>query len=609
MNESLSQKRSSYTFKNVLIAWVVCFSMGTSWELASRVLVEFAPWVAGQAFSYMVSNLSFSLLCGSLLAVLHYGLLRVAGLLDRRDFIFRKLLWPDIGVAASTLLVIAIWVLRYRFPVKQAPTFVYDAFIFLVLALVYLGCLFIVRLLHRYVIAKISPQLLIKISIFAIFGPIVIVLLIQWARNSYHQVAKQPDSVDHVILISVDTLRCDYVGAYGSPYIRTPVIDRIAAEGALFENAITFMPLTGPSHMSMFTGLSPLIHGVLMNGFVLPRDISTVTPHLLKAGYRTGGFISGYPLQILNSRLDRGFQTYDDKLAWMDLFDGSFCGRFVSDLRFFEKDLSRDAGSTTDSALKWLAKNVESPFFIFLHYYDPHFPYGGNLKLINKQEATHEDLPRQKKLYGMEVETVDAQIGRIVSFLKEKGIYDRSLLIFTSDHGENLGEHGHYYEHKSVYDPVIRVPLIVRYPGKVVPGTIVTQQVALTDIFQTILSAAKLESKQAPDSVDLVGLAGGRFDSPHRVMVTNCFRRQDVKNSVRTNEWKLIRNDEPQRTYELYHLSKDPKELVNVYFEQPGIGRQLEPFLNLQLGLQVHRQVDGLSPAQIERLKSLGYIH
>jgi len=271
--------------------------------------------------------------------------------------------------------------------------------------------------------------------------------------------------------------------------------------------------------------------------------------------------------------------------------------------------LSRDAGSTTDSALKWLTKNAESPFFLFLHYYDPHFPYGGNLKLINKHRTTPEDLPHQKKLYGIEVETVDAQIGRIVSFLKEKGIYDKSLLIFTSDHGENLGEHGHYYEHKSVYDAVIRVPLIVRYPGKVEAGTVITQQVGLTDIFQTILAATKLESKQVSDSADLVGLANGRFDSIHSVMVTNCFRIQVVKHSVRTNEWKLIRNDDLQRTYELYHLSTDPKELVNVYNEKPEIGRQLEPFLIHQLGLQVHRNVEGLSPAQIENLKSLGYIH
>jgi len=365
MNESLSPKSSSYPFRNVLIAWTVCFSVGTSWESAFRVLVEHAPWVEGQAFSFMVSNLAFSLLCGVLLAMVHFGLLIVAGVLDRRGFLSRKLLSPDIGVAAATLLCISIWVLRYRFPLKQTPMIVQDVFLYLILSLVYLGFLIIARLLHRSVIAKISPQLLTKISIFAIFGPIVIVFLIQWFRSSYHQGAKQPDAVDHVILISVDTLRTDFISAYGSPYIRTPVIDRIAEERALFKNAITHMPLTGPSHMSMLTGLPPLKHGILMNCFVLPRGIPTVTSYLLKAGYRTGGFISGYPLQIFNSRLDQGFQRYDDNLAWMDYFDGSYCGRFVSDLRIFEKNLSRDAGSATDSAIKMVNKKRGFSIFPF----------------------------------------------------------------------------------------------------------------------------------------------------------------------------------------------------------------------------------------------------
>jgi len=211
-------------------------------------------------------------------------------------------------------------------------------------------------------------------------------------------------------------------------------------------------------------------------------------------------------------------------------------------------------------------------------------------------------------LYGIEVETVDAQIGRIVSFLKEKGVYDKCLLIFTSDHGENLGEHGHFYGHTSLYEPVIRVPMIVRYPGKIVPGTVITQQVALTDIFRTILEATKVESKQAPNSTDLVGLANGRFDSPHRAVVSNSFYK-GVKHSVRTNEWKLIRNDGVQRTYELYHLLGDPTESVNLYSRETGIARQLEAILNRELRRQVHREVDGLSPGQIESLKALGYIN
>ncbi len=608
MNESSSQKRSPDRFQSVLIAWVVCFSAGTSWESAFRILAEHTSWGVGQTISFMVNNLVVAVVCSVLLAVLHQGLIIVAGWMDKEHSISRKFLWPEIGLAAATLLGMSLWIVRYRFPLRQTPVIVQGGLLVLILILVYMGCMMVARLLHRHVLSRVGLSLLVKISIFAILGPIGIVFVAQWVRNSGHPALKRSEnSVDRVVLISVDTLRCDFISAYGSPYIRTPVIDQIAAEGALFKQAVSLIPETAPSHMSMLTGLSPLTHGVHINGYSLPKGIPTVTTYLRKAGFRTGGFVSGNPLQDY-CRLDRGFQRYDDNFCWIDFFDGSYCGRFVADLPFLTRDLARDAPSATDSALKWLKKNVDSPFFLFLHYYDPHFPYGGHVKSHHTDTAAPEDLPHQKKLYGIEVETVDAQIGRMITFLKEKGVYDNCLLIFTSDHGESLGEHGQFYGHTSLYEPVIRVPLIVRYPGKIVPGTVITQQVALTDIFRTILEATKVESKQAPNSIDLVGLANARFDSPHRVLVSNSYRK-GVKHSVRTNEWKLIRSEKNQKTYELYHLSSDPSELINIYSREIGMARQLEPFLNRQLGLQLSREVDDLSPAQIENLKALGYVN
>ncbi len=564
--------------------------------------MEHSYWGFEQTISFIVNNFLFAVVCGALLAVLHKGLLTLTGWIDKGNFISRKLLWPEIGLASATLLGLSIWVVRYRLPSYQ------QRFVFLVLILVYLGCMIFARLLQRKVLSKSSFSLLGKLTLFAIFGPVVIACVIQFARDFKQQSVKPPaNAVNHVILISVDTLRWDYVGAYGAVHVRTPVMNQLAAEGALFEQAFSLMPETGPSHMSMLTGLSPLTHGVLRNGYGLPNGIPAVTTYLRQAGFRTGGFVSGIPLQV-SSRLDRGFQTYDDHFSWIDAFDGSYCGRFVSDLPFLSKYLARNASSTTDSALKWLKKNVDSPFFLFLHYYDPHFPYGGNIKSNHRDRAAPEDLPRQKKLYGIEVETVDGQIGRIVAFLKQNGVYDQSLLIFTADHGENLGEHGHFYGHSSLYQPVIRVPMIVRYPGKIAPRTVVTQQVALTDIFRTILQATKLESKQAPKSIDLVGLANGHFDSPHQLLVSNIFF-PEVKHSVRNNEWELIRNDDPQRTYELYHLLTDPSESVNVYSSQTSIARQLEAILNRELGRRVQREFDNLSPDQIENLKALGYIN
>ncbi len=245
-----------------------------------------------------------------------------------------------------------------------------------------------------------------------------------------------------------------------------------------------------------------------------------------------------------------------------------------------------------------------------MHYYDPHYPYGGgNLNSHDRPRSKPEEVAYQKQLYGSEVATVDTEIGRLIAFLKEKNIYDRTLFIFTADHGENLGEHGYYYEHWSLHEPVIRVPLIVRYTQKVRPGTVIQQQVPLTDIFQTILKAASVKSNRAPDSMDLISIANHPTAHNERVMIINSFRRRLVKHSVRTREWKLIRNDDKQRSYELYNLPTDPHESRNLYPEKREIAHQLESLLNRQLGIKVSNSMEGLSPEQIESLKALGYFN
>jgi len=609
MNESLSQKSCSHPFKNVLIAWVVCFSVGTSWESAFRILAEHTSWGVGQTISFMVNNLVFAVACSVLLAVLHKGLIIVAGWIDKRHFISRKFLSPEIGLAAATLLCMSLWVIRYRFPLKQAPVIVQRSFVFLVLILAYLGCMIFARLLHRHVLSRCSFSLLGKLALLAIFGPTAIACVMQLVRDFRHQSVKPPENaVNYVILISVDSLRWDYVGAYGSSHVRTPVIDQLAAEGALFKHAISLQPETGPSHISMLTGLSPLQHGVVRNGYVLSNDVATLAMYLRESGFQTAGFVSGWPLQVNNCALDRGFRTYDYYFGLIDHFDASYCGRFVRSLPFFVNGLSRDAKSVTDLVLRWLSKNIDSPLFLFVHCYDPHQYYGG-LRARNRIKPTRDDLSRERSFYAAKVEQVDAQIGRIVAFLKEKGVYNSTLLIFTADHGESLGEHEIYYQKENLYEDVIRVPLIIRYPQAIKRGTVVSNQVALTDIFRTILNATRLKSKQAPNSFDLIEEANGRANRSTRMIISNSFYKRKVKHAVRTNEWKLIRNDDNQKTYELYNLFTDPTESVNLFSKETEIGRQLEVFLNRELSLRIDRKVEGLSPAQIENLKSLGYIN
>ena len=222
MNESLSQKKSSYPFKNVLIAWVVCFSVGTSWESAFRILREHTHWGVGQTVSFMVNNLVFAVVYSLLLAVLHQGLILVAGWIDKGHSISRKFLWPEIGLAAATLLGMSLWVIRYRFPLKQAPVIVQQSIVFLVLILAYLGCMIFARLLHRRVLSKISFSLLGKLALLAIMGPIAIAYVIQFVRDFRNQAVKPPENaVNHVILISVD-----YVRTLSAPMVRRTLVHR-----------------------------------------------------------------------------------------------------------------------------------------------------------------------------------------------------------------------------------------------------------------------------------------------------------------------------------------------------------------------------------------------
>ncbi len=342
MNSSLTRDQKHVETARIVGSWVACFLVATSWEVTYRILVEYPQWNQWDSFSYMGRNIAFAVACSLILATVHWVLLAVSARIDKVRSVFRILLWPEFGIATATLLGMVIWVLRYRLPLQSYPFSVQLTAALLITAVAYSASMLLARLVQRYILSRISRSYLIKTIVALAFGPIVIVFIVQSIRSSDHKALNRPDnSATHIVLISVDTLRRDFLGTYGSQYVQTPVIDQIASEGVRFDNAVCPMPLTGPSHMSMLTGLSPLLHGVLNNGFLLSKKIPTLTSLLRKEGFRTGGFVSGWPLQIQNSRLHPGFQKYDDNIAWIDYFDGAYCGRFVS--KYVKKDLAKGA--------------------------------------------------------------------------------------------------------------------------------------------------------------------------------------------------------------------------------------------------------------------------
>jgi len=283
---------------------------------------------------------------------------------------------------------------------------------------------------------------------------------------------KPSEGRPNVLLVTIDTLRADRVGCYGHASASTPVLDALAARGVRFETAIAHVPLTGPSHASILTGLGPLGHGFRENaGFVLPTQVKSCAQDFRERGYRTAAFVSAFPLDR-RFGFDRGFDVYDDHLP-----RGNDPRRTPYVERF--------ADATTDAVLRWLESPAETParpFFLWVHYYDPHAPY----------EPPGEFAARFRTApYDGEVAFADQQLGRLLRALEQRGLLARTLVLAMSDHGEGLGEHGEGTHGLFVYDSTLKVPFIVAGPGVATPRVAPTVA-RVIDVLPTLLDYAGL---------------------------------------------------------------------------------------------------------------------
>ena len=238
-----------------------------------------------------------------------------------------------------------------------------------------------------------------------------------------------------IILISVDTLRADHLPAYGYAGVATPHTDALRRDAVLFENAYSHVPLTLASHASIFTGLLPHEHGCGTTGYRLPRFRRNPGRPAQARGYATGGAISAEVLGR-SGGLARGFDFYDDAVANAD-------------------PPERDGGVTANALAAWVESVAGRPFFAFLHLFEPHAPY----------EPAEPHRSRYPSAYDGEVARADEIVGEFIERLKHRGLYDRSLLIFLSDHGEGLGDHGEDEHGIFLYREAIHVPLLVELPG------------------------------------------------------------------------------------------------------------------------------------------------
>jgi len=392
----------------------------------------------------------------------------------------------------------------------------------------------------------------------------------------------------NVVFITIDTLRADHLGCYGYKQIRTPNIDALAAESFRFERAYTPVPVTLPAHTAIFTGTYPTLSGMHdFSGNKLSSKQSTLASVLKEQGYITSAVIGS---AVLDSRfgLNQGFDFYYDHFDFNRLQESNL------------EEMERPGNVVADVALDWLAKNSQSKFFLWMHLYDPHYPY--------RPPAPYSEEYRDR-LYDGEIAFADAQVGRLVAFLKTKSLYRNTLIVLTGDHGESLGEHGEKTHGFFLYNATLHVPVLIHLPSST-SGKAVAELVSLTDLMPTVLQELKVDVPAQVQGRSLLPLLteknAARSLYAETFLPRLHFNWSELR-SVETEKYQFIEAPKP----ELYDLAADPGETHNLYGEKKAVAGELQARLNTLVRQysadQELAEKTGLDPALMERLKSLGY--
>ena len=503
------------------------------------------------------------------------------------------------------------------------------------------------------------------------------------------------DARPNVLFVTIDTLRADHVGAYGNTTVKTPHLDRLAGDGLVFERTWAASHVTLPSHVSLFSSLPVVEHGIVDHASPVGRPVRMLPALFHDAGYRTAAFASAVhlgPTRALGQLLAPGLDHFE-------------VPRRASKPRLAEE--------TSDQLLQWIRGNCQAPFFAWVHYWDPHMPYtprppwnaayyqgdpyatrhtsmdgvrldwfdydldGFRRRLAHVAQPVralkHDlgassrevkdlvlypdrldrhaadpatraalrarlraigdrirpELPFRRGLtdwlrgvrdvrfpvaqYAGEVSYTDAQLGRVLEGLSRLGIADRTVVVVTADHGESLGEHGIWFNHIGLYDPVARVPLLIYAPGRVPPGRRVDPASGL-DVAPTILGLAGVVVPAEMRGRDLLRGAG-----PEVPIVTEAVRRSQT--ALVHHGWKLLRTERTVEfggaterragTLELYDLTRDPTEQHDRADAEPDRARELAATLDAWLDAHRAAAPAGAAPVGADRmddLRALGYV-
>jgi arylsulfatase A-like enzyme/Flp pilus assembly protein TadD len=412
-------------------------------------------------------------------------------------------------------------------------------------------------------------------------------LLVVWAGSSSPEPAEKAPSI---ILISIDTLRADHLSCYGYHEVKTSHLDALTKGGTIFTAVNSQVPLTFPSHVSLFTATYPFFNGIEDNGEILRPHAVTLAMLLKSHGYHTGAVVGGF---VMDSRfgLNQGFDDYD---STFDLHRQE---------RSDPGDIKRLGADVVEATKKWLDVNSSHPFFLFLHLYDLHTPY--NLPASYRA--------RFGTGYDAELRYVDEQVGVFLDSLRRQNLFDSSLIVLTSDHGEGLGEHGEKTHGYFIYQSTLWVPLIVHWPASNAnfPPK-VDSPARLMDVAPTILQFAGISPPPEFQGRSLLELLHpDASKTPREVYSESLYAHSHFGCSslraLRTGRYKYIQAPKP----ELYDLLTDAGETRNLYSQQSALARTARETLtalSARLAKQHPSAQRALDPDTVARLNSLGYV-
>ena len=390
----------------------------------------------------------------------------------------------------------------------------------------------------------------------------------------------------NLLLISVDTLRADHTSPYGAQ-AETPAMQRLADEGVVFEHAYSPVPLTQAAHASLFTGNYPAHHGVRDNvGYTLADRAVTLAECFRDAGYQTGAVVAASVL-AKRSGLDQGFESYDDAFSAAQLGTG-------------RPVVERSGEEVRDRALAWLdGRDRSRPFALFVHFYDPHAPYAAPGELGQRFAADP---------YSGEVAHADRCVAALIERLEREGLLDSTAVVFLSDHGESLGEHGEKTHGLFLYESALHVPLVIRLPGGAKSRGRQTALVSLVDVMPTLVDLFELRAP-AMDGLSLAPLLEGGELAQRDLFAETLyplFYRWSPSFSIRRASHKLIEAPRP----ELYDVRADPGELENRHASDTQVRTELGGALKSELEHWAATPTtadQASSMASVQALAALGY--